>query len=432
MIYEKSVELPKFRRRNLTKRLSLFREKNGALFCKGAHFQTEGGEIVLAEGLKQRGELSLRPTAVYPSAGQGNAVFFATGDHTLTEWNGERQFAGVPELNRLLSFQGERGEIFLGVRESGAELLEGGMSFSVHGAAGGKDGCIFCERLVTARGDTVYWSKPLSPQNWTRSLQEAGHVSLPSSKGEILSLLPFADSVCILREAGIDRLFMGGDATAFRMESVPYAGGRIFKRSAALCGGEAIFFAENGLYRFDGARAKRMQCGCFFEIDPKKEVQAVSASGRYFASVSGKNGEKYLFCYFPEEDEAHLLAAEAELLAGGRELILYSKGKVYTLEGRALPNDPKRHAQLFIERTNLGLSSSRKFLDGISIGGEGKFYLEARGEHHRRAVCGEAGVRLLFPVPVRGESFSFLITAESDRAKIGSLTFHLREEAETW
>ncbi len=437
MIYPKSLQSLPLTRRYVTKKLSLYEEKSGALLAKGVHFTEENGALVLCDGAKKLEELDGlegEQRAVYTSSGQLQSVFALGSDRVLREVGGTRQFAGVPDLSVLIGFEGDRGEIFLGVRESGVELLEGGMSFSIKGAAGGDGGCIFCERLVTARGDTVYWSKPLSPQTtWKQSLQEAGHVSLPSDKGKIKALFALKDRVCLVRETGIDLLFMGGDTTAFRFERAPYAGGRIAVESAVLCGDKVIFLSESGLYTFDGTRAKCVKgCGASL-IDVEKGAVGVFAKGFYYASVTGKDREKLLFRFSPEEETGCFLGVRADLLVGGKELLFRFEDEWYTLEGRGLPLGGRREAVLYLDRTGLGLSVKRKYLDGVTIEGEGHFEIEARGARGaRRCVSGEANRRLCFSAPVKGESFAFRISTSCDHAKIKNLTFYLREENETW
>lgn len=435
MIYGKAILSPALRRRTITRKLSLFRERNGALFCRGTHFcEEEDGALVPAEGAKKCGEVT-DAVAFFTASGQSCRSFRYGSDRAIHELCGNLTFPGVPKPKQIVGFfDPERGEQFIAINESGVyPLTPAAASSAAAGAAGGVCACVSCERLVSAKDFTVRWSKPLSPHDWTQNLQDAGFLDLPSASGKILFMSELNDKVYLLRERGMDELNLRGNTLAFRAESVPYPGGRVIENSAALCGGKIVFAAENGLYSFDGVKIKRLsECG-FFEILPEKGITAVCSAGIYYAAVVCKDGENRIWAVDPVSERGHFLRMKAEMLAGGEELLALCKGSLYAFEKKGLPAEGRGECVLVTERSLLGLSPRRKYLDGVTIQGEGTFRLEARAEKGAvRAVVGEAGKRLLFPVPVTGTSFSFHITTASEKAKLKSLTFELREETGEW
>lgn len=432
MIYSKQLLSPALRRRTVTRRLSLYKEKSGALVCGGVQFREEGGALVCAEGAEKKFEILDPACKFFTSSGQIRRPFCYCESRTLFLLDDGTPYAGIPDFRAVAGYEKE-GENFFGVNREGLYLLSDGSYSVVEGAKGGDCICVSCERLIVAQGQTVRWSKPLFPGDWTESLREAGYVDLPSPGGRILSMQALGGRVLLIRENGLCALTMRGDPLAFCAENVPYGGGRIVPDSAALCKDKIVFLAEDGLYAFDGSRAKRLSgCG-FSQIAPQKGFSAVSAAGKYYAAVETKDGEKRIWVVEPEEERGHFLRMRAEMLAGGERLLFLSGNTLYALTDCGIPEEERRECALDTERSLLGLSPRKKYLDGVSVEGEGSFRVEARAEKGAmRAAEGRAGERLLFPVPVSGTSFSFHITTPSERARIKSLTFELREETGTW
>ena len=429
MIYDKELLSPALKRRSVKRELSLFREKSGALLCRGLNFREEDGAIVCGEGTEKISVLPEGTVKLIASKGHRMEAYAYTSAGSLISLNGGNSYSGVPSPKAVIAYTAESGEELLFIlTESALYRLTGGSAVAVSGAKGGTDGCIFCERLLTADGCSVRWSKPLSPVAWEDGLQEAGYVELPSSSGNILAVIPLKDCVYLFRERGITALRMSGDTLAFKSEETVVCG-KIISGSIALCGEEVLFAAESGIYLFDGRLQKLDGCG-FSEVGLLKE----SAGGdKYYASVVLKDGEDALWVVDPTEKRGHFLRIRAETLTCTDELLYAEEGKLCRLIGHGMPAYGRRECVLKTEHSLLGLSARKKYLDSISLEGTGRFCVEARAEKGApRAAVGEAGERLVLPAPVRGTSFSLDIRTLSERAKLKSITFDLREESETW
>ncbi len=434
MIYGKAILSPALTRRTVTRKLSLFSEQSGALMCRGVNFRREGDSIVCAEGARKRYDLPEGVRSFHTSSGNDRRGWAYADDGTLYSLDESSAFADVPPFRALVGCRTLRNEDALfAVGVGKVSLLFQGRATDVGGAAGGDCACLSAERLFTARGDVVRFSSPLSPENWTGGLPNAGYVELPSSDGEILFLEEIGGEILLVRRRGLWKLKTSGNTLAFRAERLPYAGGEIDEGSVAVLGGKIVFLASDGLYSFDGSRAKRIPgCG-FSRLYPGKAVKAVSAAGIYCASVECRDGEMRLWLVEPEQERGHFLGIRAEMLAGGTELLFANGGGLYGLTERGFFPGDRAESSLVTERSLLGLSPRKKYLDGVTVEGEGRFLVEARAEKGAaRAAAGEAGSRLLFPVPVSGTSFFFHITSSSERARIESLTFELREETGKW
>ena len=429
MIYEKSLKLPDFKRRTIRRKLSLFSEQEGALYCRGIHFKRGNGGLVMAEGAELVSALPEGCMKLVCSSGHSERIFVFCAVGLLSLDDGKRYpVADLPKFIVIYRTE-ENGELLFVMTAGGLSLMKNGSWMSVAWAPKGDCGCVAFERLITASGDKVSWSNPLNPDNWRRSLQGAGFIELPSREGEILEMFPIKESVYLFRERGITRLILKGDPLTFVAENIPCPFGKIVRNSVQLCGDKAMFLTESGVYTFDGTKAKRLSdCG-FSEVDFDKEIFSAAFHGKYCAAVSLKNGDESLWLIDPTENEGHFLRMRAELLVGGDSLLFADGGKLFRLTERGLSPDG-RCATLSSEHSLLGLSGREKYLDGVTIEGSGYFSVEARTERGNvKCVSGAAGERLAFPAPLRGVGFSLQIRTICENAAVRSVTFDIREES---
>ncbi len=115
--------------------------------------------------------------------------------------------------------------------------------------------------FVAVDGFWLAYSAPYQPNDFTESANDGGKIALRSDCGKIVGLTAFKNKLCVLYEYGISTLETAGSARSFVRKDFAYGGGKILGES--LCvgnyGGErAYFLAENGVYRFDGAKVDRI------------------------------------------------------------------------------------------------------------------------------------------------------------------------------
>lgn len=434
MIYEKQFPTPKFYRRTVRRKLSLFRDKSASLACFGLHFREDEGRLVPAEGAELVSALPAGTIELLTSRGHSEQAYYRTTErYTSIGVGGDYQ--GGHYEGQLVIYQRDDSwdkRVFLIAEEGIYELLQFAVK-PLPNTPGGSCGCIACERLMTASGNTVYWSAPLYPNNWTESIEEAGRVELASREGDILAMFPFLERVVLFREHGINELRVRGDTLDFRMESVPVPCSRLIKGSVRQCGSKIVFLAEDGVYAYDGKGASRLTgCG-FSEIDLEKDILTASCGRKYYAAVTLKCGEKCLWIVDPEAESGHFLRVQADMLAGGDAVYYAEGGNLFRLTEQGMPVGGRQECTLTTEPSMLGLSPRKKYLDGITIEGKGRFFVEARAERGRcRTVVGNAGERLALPAPVAGTSFSLNLRTNCEHAEIKSVIFDLREETGTW
>lgn len=105
---------------------------------------------------------------------------------------------------------------------------------------------------VNGKSSEVWFSDDLSPINWNVSATEAGHINFTGELGDVIKLVSFLNYLFIFRENGIYRLSAYGDQSDFELKKVFTDTGRIYKDSIVMCGNKIVFYAEDGLFAFDG------------------------------------------------------------------------------------------------------------------------------------------------------------------------------------
>jgi len=98
----------------------------------------------------------------------------------------------------------------------------------------------------------VWFSDNFNPLNWTVSSTEAGFINFSDDCGEILKVVSFLNYLYVFREYGIFRITAFGDQSEFLVKKIFTDTGRIIKKTIEVCGDRIIFYAENGLFSFDG------------------------------------------------------------------------------------------------------------------------------------------------------------------------------------
>lgn len=422
MIYEKQLSAPAFRRRKVRRELSLF--GGSGLCAQASHFREDGG-LVCAEG----GEFIEKfPSGrLYVCEGHSPVRFVFRSGALLSE--GEENFFIGTEPEALFCYLSQEGKKkYYALLKSG--LYELASSSPVPVGAGGSCGAVHRERLFTADGVRVHWSAPLAPSEHEEKLQGAGHLDLPSARGDILAMFSFRGKLALIRERGVSLLSAGGSTLDFMAEEIPFSCGRVQKGTACVCGEEILFLTGDGLYAFDGTRCVRRQDSGFSALDCEAAA-AASYGGNYYALVRFR-GERCIWCV-DAAGRGHVIARRAEQLAGGEKLYFAEEGELFSLTPRGLPAYGRQECTLVTERSLLGLSCGNKFLDAVTVEGEGRFRAEARGEYGLpRAASGRAGERIVFPLPVRGNTFTLSLRTLEERARIRAVVFDLREEVPKW
>lgn len=121
--------------------------------------------------------------------------------------------------------------------------------------------CVYNERVFGSANQAknqVWFSDDFSPSNWTVSEEGGGYIDFADECGDVIKVVTFLDYLYIFREHGIFRLTAYGEQSEFLLKKVFTNTGRIYKNTIAVCGDKIIFFADEGLFTFDGYTATRI------------------------------------------------------------------------------------------------------------------------------------------------------------------------------
>ena len=168
-------------------------------------------------------------------------------------------FASAPE-GVCYNFNGEDVIIFSG-ETGGMKIYDGNVVTEVPDAPTVSSMCVHNERLFITDGalnNSLWFSDDFDPTDWNVSLSEAGFIDMSGPRGRLLKVISFGGYLYVFRTYGITRVTAYGDQTAFSVSDLYVSSGRIYGDSITVCGDCVLFFASDGLYRFDGLSAKRI------------------------------------------------------------------------------------------------------------------------------------------------------------------------------
>ena len=408
-----SLQTPALTPKRVRVKPSLFSEASGKTAAFALNFKARGSALYSVGGRKFCKQLPA-----------GASKLFCTEDGTLFVWTGSALIAGGNTFPlseaplEVLSFSGEAGKEYYALTSSGLVCLGEG---AVSGAPAGSAAAFFGERLFIASGETLFYSAPLAPKDWTQSADGAGSVVLPSAGGDILKLVPYRGRLLLFRERGITALAAPGDFLGFEAEELPCAFSELLPSSVARCGSRVLFCAKEGIFSLRGETAERLS-GCGEErISFGDGAVAVAAGETYYAAVTMKDGEKCILGI--GEEGAVFYRLEAESLAGGSTFRYLCGGSLYAPDGCAAG---EREPVLWIAPSSFGISEMR-YLDRLFVEGEGLFRAELSTGRGASFVSGRAGEEVRLIPPLRGSAASLKLRFLSDRTRVLSVTLEFRE-----
>ena len=424
MIIGESMEVP----RETKKLLRLTTEellKNYRL--RTFHFREDGDGLVTAEGEEMVSSFPGMLIGAVP----GHLYIYNIDNKRILERDTDIYFPNVYAPFHLFRFFDKSGNAQTYCVTPTNVLRFLGKETQVVGQnKGGTCAAVFHERIFTANGERVFYSKALDGSVWSESRYGGGFLDLNSdSMGEILGMVPYKDRLYLLRRSGISFLRALGDELNFVVAHMPMKCGSLIAGSTAICGEKIGYFTDSGFYLFNGALSVLAQNSRFAEIDLTKEVKAVSYRGRYYALVTKKEGAKAIYCYNPEWNQAHFIECNPIDIAAGDELYFARRNLVYTISSQGICNEFSPY--LTAENIAFGIGEE-KILRSIAIEGEGTFSVCITSNRGRRTIKGNAGEELKLRSPLRGNKFNLKISVaieDADSVRFRALQMYFTEES---
>ena len=244
------------------------------------------------------------------------------------------------------------------------------------------------------------------PTKAKKTAAECGKIEIASALGRIVALAALKNYLYVFMKRGILRMHVKDGAENFSIEEVGYDGGDIFFDGAVSGSGHILFLAADGVYLFDGSKAKRV-CENM-SIEPKREGQECSgvfADGYFHLQYLDKSGEKKRLCLSSDGKSGHFAFAVEGLSDGlGKGLFVYQHSvKNISMDGTL----PSGEGYTFVSEPLSFGSNKRKTLKSLRLFGKGECVVQVQTENKQKSysVCFEDGVAML-PIGMRGEQFS--------------------------
>lgn len=389
------------------------------------HLREDNG-LVCAEGEEFVYDLPAGVEALY--AIEVNLFYYKGNGQLLYQLNGShKQYSGLPEPKSLFSFQTkENGSAWFALTDDAVYSLGENGQIETVSDVGGTCAAIFKERIFIAKDNTVYYSAPLNPHDWSVTRYGGGHVELPSHDGKFIGIVAFRDQLYLFRERGIMLLRVLGDDLNFKAIPIRFGGEKIVPDTIADCGDCILFFTERGLYSFNGGTCK-LQERALLEQMHGIPAHAVAYAGRYYAQCTHCDLGSCVYCFEPQAGKGHFVFLNAQLLTAGYGVWHARNRYAYCFTGRGIPSIGE--VRIVNKSTDFGLGHGERILEAVTVEGAGEYKITANSEYLvPYTVKGKAGGKLCFPTSIRGSKFILDITSSYPaEVRVKAIVLHFRE-----
>lgn len=261
--------------------------------------------------------------------------------------------------------------------------------------------------FVGGKGGVLYYSDPMTPWNFTESIDGAGKIRFLQDHGEIVALKRLGEDVYVFFERAILRMEVAGSAREFRLSTVPYNGCNIFGDSVGAAGEYLFFLATDGMYRTDGKTVKKI-CENL-SIKPNRAGQVCDQAvfdGKYVLRYKETSNKMRQLVIDADGESGYFSTVREGLCENGGVALCRYQGMVYKVESDGLisTGDAARFHTVDMDFGNRG----RKTLTKLRFEGEVgmRLLVECDGHSLQRTVAFSDGVAEV-ELCVRGEKFSF-------------------------
>lgn len=275
----------------------------------------------------------------------------------------------------------------------------------------------------------VWFSDTFDPYDWSVSLDAGGYIYTDGSAGKVLAIVPMNDFLFVICEYGLYRLTAYSDQSSFTLKRISSDTGRIFAKSAVVCGDSLVFAALDGLYGSDGYGVRKLTSRADGLLAGAKDVTAVYWRGKYLACFDdGKSapggGDGAMFALDLDDGNIDVSRgldfASPAVLRGEKDNKLLARSKE---DGAVLAaNDRggvyrKAFAYWHIGGIDLGLPCDKKRIVQIECKTSAPITIAviADGERHEFVFAPAVAKRL---VGVSGYEFEFEIVTRSPKIEI--------------
>ena len=166
----------------------------------------------------------------------------------------------------------------------------------------------------------IIFSKENDPTNWTNESGSLNEIDL-SDCDKLMRLINFDDYLYVFREYGITKISQYGAGEEISVNHIIDSGSKIYPETICVCQNEILYFAEDGLYSFNGTTNKKLSIG--FEAMLKNIKNS-------FSCACYKNGVYYLACKLDFDDDKKV-GVEEGIYVNNALISIDPKNQGYTI-----------------------------------------------------------------------------------------------------
>lgn len=241
------------------------------------------------------------------------------------------------------------------------------------------------------------WSGEGGAFDWEDGISGAGWVCLSSERGKILNFVTLGDRLIAVREHGLTVISAFGTPENFKVTATDTSLPQICKNTAAVVRNNLLFFAESGLYAYDGAKISKIDCA--LDGDISSATYAAACGNEYFLCGESKSlGRKAVLVYNADDGSAYIADVPATAVVAGRKVFAYTDVGACVLKNGG--------GYSFTSGEITFNSGKRKVLNRVEIGCDGEVDVEVTNGVKTRIF---EGVKDKIHLALRGKSFKITV-----------------------
>lgn len=174
--------------------------------------------------------------------------------------------------------------------------------------------CIHDNRMfatIDGEARSIIFSEELNPINFNVSTNEGGYIDMGDDFGKCNKVISFDGDLYVFRDYHIAKVTESKDRNEFVVNQIYAGNGKIYPNSVSICGNKIMFLASDGIYEFDGTKAKKID----LEFD-----NMIVGVDNHFAIAQYISGYYYLACVMDFNDD-YVFACETFANGGNNALL---------------------------------------------------------------------------------------------------------------
>lgn len=386
------------------------------------HYRYENGSFVTAEGTIDAGFGNAANYAVFGAGPKAFSAMTEGGACYLYDLVGESAYALPARVNALTYYEKkDNAAAYYALTADKLYRLQNDEATEV-ATVGGTALCVHHERLFAASGSKIFYSVPLSPDDFTG--EGAGFLQF-AGEGDVVGIASMGERLYVFRGSEIWRVTPNAKDVDFSAERMRFSGGEILAGSVMSLGGAVAFCTPRGLWVIEDSEIA-LALSFDGELSPAESLTCAAHEGKYFLPVL-HGGSAEILVYDRPLRDAHFLRISAESVGGCTAGVYLRRGdRNMKLTAQGMPQYEGRGSELSFSLDLSNRPASMRITGGV-LCGEGTFSLRIQSESGSVEKVGISDGKFSLPHVIGGTHVrvSLLTNALS---RFTSLTLCMQED----